>query len=222
MTDQALLSSDAPHGAAAQLARYASLHDWRLQIADLYAAIRAMPPIEGFAHWRRVRDRLFREHPQSPLSQARRAGFAGIPCFDYDPVLRFEVALGPARDQDAIAIEAGKDGVMKLVPFALTTGLLGPLGRELTLYWIAGYGGGVFLPFGDASNGRETFAGGRYLLDTIKSADLGETPDGRTILDFNFSYYPSCAYSEAWVCPLSPHENRLPGAVRGGEHGPAR
>lgn len=169
-----------------------------------------------------MRDRLFREHAQSPLAAARRAGFGGISYFDYDPALRFEVGVVPAVDRETIAVEAGKDGLMTLVPYALTDGLAGPLGKELTLYWIDGYGGGTFLPFGDASNGRETFAGGRYLLDTIKSADLGATSDGRLILDFNFAFYPSCAYSEAWVCPLSPHENRLPSPVFAGERGPAR
>lgn len=207
-------------GPVAKLALFenlSSLHDWRRQVADLYAAVRAMPAREGFAHWRRVRDRLFREHPQSPLAASRRAHFRGIDCFAYDPALRFTVVLGSAIDRDTIELEAGKDGVMTLVPFALTIGLEAPLGKELTLYWIEGYGGGVFLPFGDATNGRESFAGGRYLLDTIKSADLGSGPDGRLILDFNFAYYPSCAYSEAWVCPLSPIENRLRVAVRGGE-----
>ncbi len=106
---------------------------------------------------------------------------------------------------------------MTLVPYALTRGLGEALGAELTLYWVEGYGGGVFLPFGDATNGKETFPGGRYLLDTIKSADLGRSDDGRMILDFNFAYYPSCAYSEAWVCPLSPPENRLPISIRAGE-----
>ncbi len=59
------------------------------------------------------------------------------------------------------------------------------------------------------------------LLDTIKSADLGSDGAGRLILDFNFAYYPSCAYSEAWVCPLSLAENRLPVAIRGGERNAA-
>jgi uncharacterized protein (DUF1684 family) len=199
------------------LERISSLHDWRRQVADLYAAVRAMPERDGWRHWRSVRDRLFREHPQSPLAAARRAQFRGIDCFAYDPTLRFTVALGPAIDRETIALEAGKDGTVTLVPFAMTLGLESALGKELTLYWIEGYGGGVFLPFGDATNGRETFAGGRYLLDTIKSADLGSSEDGRLILDFNFSYYPSCAYSEAWVCPLSPIENRLAVPVRGGE-----
>lgn len=204
----------------ARLAGFASLQDWRRQIADLYAAVRAMPAREGWAHWRAVRDRLFREHAQSPLAGTRRAGFRGIACFDYDPALRFEVGLAPAHGRETITVEAGKDGLMTLVPYALTDGLEPRLGRELTLYWIESYGGGTFLPFGDATNGRETFAGGRYLLDAIKSAELGATHDGRLILDFNFAYYPSCAYSEAWVCPLSPHENRLPVAISGGERGP--
>ena len=75
----------------------------------------------------------------------------------------------------------------------------------------------MFLPFADATSGRETYGGGRYLLDTIKGADLGQDAEGRAVLDFNFSYNPSCAYSARFVCPLSPRGNRLPGAVRAGE-----
>lgn len=206
-----------PIAAAGRLERFSTLHDWRRQVADLYAAVRAMPEREGWAHWRSVRDRLFRQHPQSPLAASRRAQFRGIDCFAYDPALRFTVGLGSAIDRETIALEAGKDGTVTLIPFAMTIGLEPALGKELTLYWIEGYGGGVFLPFGDATNGRESFAGGRYLLDTVKSADLGNSADGQMILDFNFAYYPSCAYSEAWVCPLSPIENRLPVAIRGGE-----
>jgi uncharacterized protein len=102
------------------------------------------------------------------------------------------------------------------MPFATTRGLAGPLGGELTLYWISGYGGGVFLPFRDATSGTETFAGGRYLIDSIKGAELGER-HGHLILDFNFAYNPSCSYSERWVCPLAPPANRLPAAVKAGE-----
>lgn len=203
--------------ARARLDGTASLQDWRRQVADLYAQIRSLPPEAGWRLWRQRRDVLFGQHPQSPLAAARRARFGGIALYDYDPALRFTVALAEATGRETISVEAGKDGVMRLVPYALTEGLEAAFGRELTLYWIEGYGGGTFLPFTDATSGPETFAGGRYLLDTIKSADLGATTDGRLILDFNFAYYPSCAYSEAWVCPLSPAENRLARAVRGGE-----
>ena len=92
------------------------------------------------------------------------------------------------------------------------------LGREstLALYWLEGYGGGVFLSFTDETSGAETYAAGRYLLDTVKGADLG-TVDGRLVLDFNFAFNPSCACDSRWACPLAPPENRLPFAVRAGE-----
>jgi len=104
-----------------------------------------------------------------------------------------------------------------MTAFARTRGLAAALGGELTLFWIGGYGGGVFLPFRDGTSGRETYGGGRYLLDGIKGADLGSAPDGRMVLDFNFAFHPSCAHQPVWTCPLAPPENRLPAPVRGGE-----
>ena len=155
---------------------------------------------------------MFREHPQSPIEE--RAGFAGLPLYPYAPALRFLVGLRPCGGE-AIPVDVGGDGAMRLKPFAVTEGLAG-LGGELTLYWIEGYGGGVLLPFTDATSGRESYGGGRYLLDTIKGADLG-SEGGRTVLDFNFSYHPSCSYSDRYVCPLAPRGNRLTARVEGGE-----
>jgi uncharacterized protein (DUF1684 family) len=106
-----------------------------------------------------------------------------------------------------VRMTVGRDGEVELRPFARTRGLEPHLGKELTLYWIAGYGGGVFLPFRDGTSGTTTFTGGRYLLDTIKGADLGWASGGRIILDFNFAYNPSCSYSDDWVCPLAPPDN---------------
>ena len=91
--------------------------------------------------------------------------------------------------------------------------------QELELFWLEAYGGGLFLPFRDATGGSETYGGGRYLLDTVKGADLG-TEEGRVVLDFNFAYNPSCAYDPKWACPLSPPANRLAVAVRAGEKKP--
>ena len=86
----------------------------------------------------------------------------------------------------------------------------------LELDWLASYGGGVFLCFRDSTSGTTTYGGGRYLLDTVKGADLGET-DGTLVLDFNFAYNPSCSYDPGWVCPLAPPANRLSIAVGAGE-----
>ena len=199
---------------------YPALWDWRRRVSDLYGAVRAEPdPRRAWHLWRETRDGLFRGHPQSPLEPDARRGFTTLPCFDYDPGLRFAVAIEPLAAEPVTA-EAGRDGALTLRPFARTRGLEAPLGAELTLYWLAGYCGGVFLPFADATSGTETYGGGRYLLDTIKSADLGTDAEGRTVLDFNFSYNPSCSYSPAYVCPLSPPANRLRAAVRAGERAP--
>ena len=82
-----------------------------------------------------------------------------------------------------------------------------------------GYGGGLFLPFRDATSGHETYGGGRYLTDTIKGTHgrgLVLRATGVT-LDFNYAYNPSCAYSSQFLCPLSPRENTLSAPVRAGE-----
>ena len=197
----------------------AELWDWRRQVSDLYGAVRAEPdPLAAWSHWRAARDRLFAGHPQSPIEQG--TGFTGLRYFPYDPALRFTVLLDPITAAPAQDFPAGEDGILRMLPFARTAGLLPPLGGELTFFWITGYGGGAFLPFADGTTGRETYGGGRYLLDTIKGADLGAQKD-RAVLDFNFAYCPSCAYSHRYVCPLSPPANRLPRPVRGGEAGPA-
>ena len=173
-------------------------------------------PPQAWEHWRDTRDTLFKCHPQSAIEEDKRASFPGLNIYPYDPALRFLVTLDPAQGA-ALNLPAGVDGTVQAIPFARTNGLQDRLGRELTLYWLGGYGGGVFLPFTDATSGSETYGGGRYLLDTIKSADLGRTEDGRTILDFNFAYAPSCAHTPRYICPLAPRENRLPTPVRGGE-----
>jgi len=96
---------------------------------------------------------------------------------------------------------------------------MGGRAASLAMYWLEGYGGGLWLPFSDATSGAETYGGGRYLYDTIKGADLGIS-GADIVLDFNFAYNPSCAYDERWSCPLSPPENRLPFAINAGERMP--
>jgi uncharacterized protein len=87
---------------------------------------------------------------------------------------------------------------------------------KLNLYWFRSYGGGLFLSFRDSTSGKQTYGGCRYLLDTVKGADLGAS-DGRLVLDFNFAYQPSCSYDPRWICPLAPAANRMTVAVLAGE-----
>ena len=158
-----------------------SVADWRRSIAELYAAVREAPePAQAWRRWRDDRDALFRGHPASPLDAEQRAGFTRLSYFGYDPALRFLVELEPLAATTAEKIDLGDDGILTLYPSVRTLGLSQALGAELTLYWIAGYGGGLFLPFADATCERETYGGGRYLLDTNKRGGswCGGRPNG--------------------------------------------
>lgn len=137
-------------------------------------------------------------------------------CYPYDAALRFTVVLDEVTNAEAFTVPVGEDGDLRLRPCSRTRGLSDALGTELTIYWMEGYGGGLFLPFADATSGNETYGGGRYVLDTIKGADLGSL-DHKLVLDFNFAYQPSCAYSPRWTCPLAPLENRVALPIRAGE-----
>ena len=179
--------------------------DWRRQVFALYAAVRASNDLYA-AHdlWRRGRDRLLASHPSTPLLPEDRADFTGLPVRPYDPDWRFEAPLLPASPE-RLEVETGTDGV---VPFE-RIGLVDiPSMGTLDVWRLASYGGGLFIPVKDALAGQPggTYGGGRYLVDTVKGADLGGTP-GSLVLDFNFAYNPSCAYDPAWACPLAPAGN---------------
>ena len=192
------------------------LLDWKRRIFDLYRDIQASgDPHRAWETWRETRDELFRTHSQSPIPEHERTDFAGVPYFDYDPVAR---VLGRVEhaDPESFDIPTSGDETMRFSRFAAVAFELYGNMQTLELYWLDAYGGGVFLPFRDATAGTETYGAGRYLLDTVKGADLGGT-DGELILDFNFAYNPSCSYDPRWVCPLAPPPNRLHVEVRAGE-----
>jgi hypothetical protein len=192
------------------------LLDWKRRIFALYAAVRATgDPEAAWRDWRDGRDALFRGHRQSPLLPETREGFEGLAYFEYDPGFRVlgEVVRGDDELRD-VTTSGGQS--VRFRRFGGVRFELAGEPQELSLYWLEGYGGGVFVPFADSTRGTATYGGGRYLLDTVKGADLGEA-DGRLVLDFNFAYNPSCAYDPRWVCPLTPPENRLDVAVHAGE-----
>ena len=228
------------------------LADWRRQVSDLYAEVRRLAagdPDAALTVWRAERERLYRDHPVSPVPEGERANFRSRH-FPPDPSLRFEVTvrLEVQADQPAPAPGAASPPVPGLpLNAAQSLGAGPPLGgpislpnsgadtlsfrrigsieipfadrpRTLSLFWMEDYSGGLFLPFRDATSGRETYPAGRYLLDTAKSADLGGSTDRSSlIIDFNFAFQPSCAFDPKWACPLAPPENRLDLPIRAGE-----
>jgi uncharacterized protein len=193
-----------------------TLADWRRRIAELYASIRADPdPAAAWRRWCDARRELFTTHSQSPVPQAERGVYGGPFVFDYDPNARVTAELRPL-DGGAVEIGTSDGGTARFLRFGEARFELGGAERSLEAFWLDAYGGGIYLSFRDATSGATTYGGGRYLLDTVKGADLG-TDVNRLVLDFNFAYQPSCSYDPQWSCPLPPPANRLDVPVNAGE-----
>jgi len=189
------------------------LLDWKRHIFALYTRVREAPgPEAGWRDWCSTRADLFRGHPQSPVPAAERRAFGGPFVYPYDPAWRLLAEVEPVGEEQRLELPSSDGGTMAFRRF----GRAHSDELALDLYWLEGYGGGLFVPFADATSGAETFGAGRYLLDTVKGADLGQE-DGRLVLDFNFAYQPSCSYDPRWACPLAPPANRLAVSVEAGE-----
>lgn len=196
-----------------------TLLDYRRSVSELYHAIRGYGTHSEDAHtlFKITRDDLFKTHPQSPLDSAQKSAFNGLSYFSYDPAYRVVVKPKPLAEPQIFYVDLGDDGQFTMRQFAEVDITLPTGSGTLGMFWIEGYGGGVFIPFRDTTNDNTTYGGGRYVLDTIKGVDLGSEGDDKLVLDFNYAYHPSCYYNPRWVCPLAPPQNRLSFPVTAGE-----
>ena len=202
------------------------LADWRRRVAELYTEVRSLAstdPHQAWARWRTERETLYRGHPQSPVPASDRASFRARH-WPYDPRLRFSVGLDAAPPPEhglplaPLALPSSGGDTLAFDRIGIVRLDLPGADVSLPVFWMRGYSGGLFLPFGDATNGAETYGAGRYILDTAKGADLGGDPGaGTLIVDLNFSFQPSCAFDPRWACPLAPPESRLAVPVEAGE-----
>lgn len=185
------------------------LTDYRAAVARIYLEA------DGLEDFRARRDELFGTHPQSAIPAAERASFTGLRYFPPNPDAIVEATVRPATGEIDIDT-GGPDGVVHYKRAGI---IETPLG-ELSLWWIQAYGGGLFLPVRDGTCGHGTYGGGRYLTDTVKGTHgrgLEVLAPDRVRLDFNYLYNPSCAYDDAWLCPLAPPENRITAPIEAGE-----
>jgi hypothetical protein len=190
--------------------------DWRRQVFALYGAVRAeSDPAKAHAVWQAGRDELLMTHPASPVPVEDREAYKGAEIGAYRPDLRFEVAVDTDVEPVRWEVPSATDGV---IPFTRAGVLHLPAVGDLDVWWLESYGGGLFVPVKDSLAGSQTYGGGRYLLDTVKGANLGgDLREGRLVVDLNFAYNPSCAYSPLWTCPLAPTSNTVAAALPVGE-----
>lgn len=192
-----------------------TLVDWRTQVSELYAAVRAAPePGDGHRIWREGRAGLFADHPQSPTAGVPELRAAGVSYWPYDPALRFLLPVEEAEPEER-DVDGGDDGSVTMRRIGRVT-LPEPVGGTLDVWWLHQYGGGIFVPLRDGTAGDGSYGAGRYLLDTTKGAWLGGDAQ-RLVLDLNFAYHPSCRYDERWRCPLAPLGNTIEARVEAGE-----
>lgn len=201
------------------MTEHLELADYRRRVFAIYDAMRRdhrADPLR-LVTFRSRKDRLFAEHPQSPIPSDERRDFRGLAYWRHAPELRLSAVLEP--DPAARGVTLPRSSAGGKLPFQR----IGWVGFEvlgspcrLAVYWLDDYAGGIFIPFGDATNGSVTYGGGRYLWDSSKGADLGSNDETLT-LDFNYAYHPSCTYDPRWSCPLTAPENRLSIPIEAGE-----
>jgi hypothetical protein len=181
------------------------------------------PSAPDVATWRAEKDRYMRESPDSPVPAEARATFPPLPYYAIDEAYRVPASLTVGSDRGQ-SIRPGSDQPVVL-ELPTSTGRrrkmiqIGALkftlkGQALTLSAFVDAGTKdvrrLFVPFGDRTNGNETYPGGRYL-------DLDRTATGIYDLDFNRGYHPFCVFNASYDCPYPPRENRLPVLIRAGE-----
>ena len=196
------------------------LLDWKRWIFSLYSDVRAAAdPAAAWLRWRDTRIALYRTHPQSPVPAAAREGYTAEAFYPYDPAYRVTATVTNAPPEPS-PLPASVGGTFAFNRIGHARFELGGAKHELELHWNEGYGGGLLLVVADATSGRETYIGGRYVLDTVKGADLGNAGD-QLVVDFNFAFNPSCAFDPSWACPLAPPANHLPPRLEVGERAPS-
>jgi uncharacterized protein (DUF1684 family) len=149
------------------------------------------------------------------IPPGERRDYSGPHLYDYDPAWCVAASVQAAEFR-RFELPTSNVETMAFRRFGIARFVVTGIAHSLELYWLEGYGGGLFVPFADATSGAETYGAGRYLLDTAKGADLGQQ-GALLLVDFNFAYQPSCSYDPRWTCPLSPPANRLQVPVRAGE-----
>jgi uncharacterized protein (DUF1684 family) len=188
-------------------------------IALLFAACtpREQPYAEQIASLRTEKDQFMRASSQSPVPPERRASFPPLNYFPIELEYRVPASLQvmPGDDVMEMPTSTGQRRRMRRTGHLEFTLKGKPL--RLTAFVDVTEGEGdisrLFVPFGDLTNGLETYQGGRYL-------DLDRTATGIYDLDFNRAYHPFCLYNPTYDCPVPPPENRLKIPIRAGERLP--
>jgi uncharacterized protein (DUF1684 family) len=159
--------------------------------------------------FRKSKDEFFKQDHHAPLTPDQQRSFKGLSYYDENRSLKIELKPTQFEKPEMIEMQTSTGDVAKYYRWATVSFEVDSQPAQLTLYKDI-EGDDFFLPFTDATSGKETYPAGRYLETHALS-------NGNLLVDFNYAYNPYCAYNEMWSCPLTPFENRLQVPIRAGE-----
>lgn len=165
---------------------------------------------------RREKDYFFKEDSESPIPQELRPKFTGLAYYPVDPKYRLKARLVRDPNPEKIVMATSKGIPREMIRLGFFEFEIDGTKQRLAAYKAVPRPGhhhedsSLFVPFRDATSGKETYGAARYL-------DIEEQPKDDYVLDFNLAYNPYCAYSDDYVCPFPPRENWLTVPIRAGE-----
>jgi uncharacterized protein (DUF1684 family) len=174
-------------------------------IKPIYVLMKAISELEQF---RADKDDFFAHDHRAPLTSDQQRKFKGLAYFPTNPALIVKVRIDRHVEPGVVRMETTKGQEQVYRRYGVVSFQVDGEATQVTLYASEG-GHGLFLPFRDATSGKETYGAGRYL-------DLDHQGD-EIVIDFNYAYNPYCAYNADWSCPLPPGENWLKVSIRAGE-----
>jgi uncharacterized protein len=175
----------------------------------------AAEPLDRLVMERQEKDIEFKSGRDSPIPEKDRASFSSLAYFDLNAAFRFRTKLNRYFKPERIRLSTNTGEIHSALKYGYFEFEIKGETYKLQVYRVEDVpedAGGpyLFVPFRDATNGRETYEAGRYI-------DLKENTSGIYDLDFNRAYNPYCAYGKGYSCPLPPAENTIPIKIEAGE-----
>jgi len=163
---------------------------------------------------RKQKNWFFAVNARSPIPPEKRDDFNGLDYYPPNPDYRIELKLHEYEEKKTLKMATTSGEEQEYIRWGEFQFKLDGKEHRLHAYKRDPKEQRLFVPFRDATSGKETYGAGRYLDLEPKRHYVDE---GKWILDFNESYNPFCAYNKAYTCPLTPPENWLDSSVRAGE-----
>ena len=169
--------------------------------------------------FREGRDKEFRNKEESPLKDEDFSIFKGLDYFPVNKKFQVNADFTQTTDERYFQLPTSSGKTKKYKKFGVLKFRLNGKNYSLNVYQADAevlakypeYKDLLFVPFKDATSGKATYGGGRYV-------DIKTPLGGKVILDFNLAYNPNCAYgSDRYSCPIPPKENFLQVEINAGE-----